>query len=109
MPLEVSTTPNIRKLTERMKARFDATLAIEVTKTIKAPDSEWPVLTSFSRDRFIAEDDASGNILVLNSADYAAALEYGRNSRHRGALFRTIEKKLKKMTQKSLREAVARG
>lgn len=106
MPAElVRRNINIVKLSEQAKARFDATFAIEVTDALKAPGSLWPVLTGFSKDRFIAEDDTQGNILVFNTAHYARWLEYGRKSPHRGSARRTINAAMAQILNASWKEA----
>ena len=96
MPAKVDrrAVPNLNRLGEEFKARFDAEAAVGITDVLRSSSSVWPVKTGFSKGRFIAEDDTAGNILVFNTATYAAWLEYGRNSPHRGAALRTIERNL---------------
>ena len=97
---------SIPKMAEKAKARFDAEFAIQVTQAVRAPSSLWAVLTGFSKDRMIAEDDSKGTITLFNTAHYARWLEYGRNSPHRGAARRTINAAMSKMLKASLKEAV---
>lgn len=90
---------DIRGQVEQERHELTANLAHQLERGIRRRDTLWPQDTGFSRDRFRLEDDsATGDILVLNTAPYARAVNNrpnyplgGHNPNYRAAQ-RTIEK-----------------
>ena len=89
---------NITEDIERVEARVAAEIAFETEKELRKRTTLWPQRTGFSRDRFRAEDDHAGDVVVTNSASYARAVNEtptyprGRSNPNFQSLQRTIEK-----------------
>ena len=73
---------------------------------LRGPRSQWPVLTGFSRGRFITE--RQGRVIsVYNDAHYASILEFSPRSRHRDSARNTIEDNIDNLTRTANRRAIS--
>ena len=95
---------------ERERHELSANVALETERVLRVRASDWPQDTGFSRDRFRAEDDsATGDVLILNSARYAAAVNNRSNYPRGGAnpnylaAQRSVEKAWNRILRRALR------
>lgn len=100
----------IAREVEEAKTRLVSGVAEEVEVVLRLKgENIWPRLTGFSVKRFRAEEDHRGNVVVTNSAPYAAAVNNrrtyprgGRNPNYRAAQ-RQIEAQTGRIVAKALR------
>ncbi|MCY4121045.1 MAG: hypothetical protein OXG72_09020 [Acidobacteria bacterium] len=100
--------PDVNSLVEQERHEITANLAHELERGIRKRDTLWPQDTGFSRDRFRLEDDnVTGDILVLNTAPYAAAVNnrqaYPRGGRNPN--YRAAQRAIERLWRKALGKA----
>ena len=74
LDLELGDLEQVHIEIEKEQARIPAELAQETERVLRRRNTLWPQDTGHSRDRFRAEDDHSGDVVVTNTASYAPAV-----------------------------------
>lgn len=102
----------IEDASEAFRERFRAELAFEIERVLRRTRGTlWPIDTGFSRDRFRAEDDAKHDVIILNTAKYAKAVNNrkyyprgGSNPNYQAGQ-RTVRKHWRVIRARALRRA----
>lgn len=102
---------HVAREAEEYQARLVNEVAFETEKAMRRRTTLWPQRSGYSRDRFRAEDDHHGNILITNTAPYARFVNFvrafasGKRNPNFNAVQRTVEKFWPDITRRAARKA----